>query len=199
MINTIIFDLAEVFLQGLWGVQNSLSKVLGEEPHIIWEKIKGSELKLLMEGRISEEEFWSSIVKRNDWPINNGSLKKLVRENFRELDGTRNIIKKLKSNGYKLGLLSDHSREWIDYCDKKFDYHNLFHSTQYSFEVQACKSDIRAFHLILKKLGEEAQNCLFIDDQPNNLEVAKSVGINTIHFISPDQLITELRAHDIKV
>ena len=197
MITTIIFDLAEVFLQGFFGIQNKLSIVLKEDPEIVWKKIYGEEFKPYMEGKISEDDFWNSVVKRNNWSFNNGFLKSLVRENFYELDGTRDIIKKLKVRGFKLGLLSDHSREWIDFCHKKFDYHKLFHSTQYSFEVEVCKSDVKAFHLILDRLKEKPESCLFIDDNPNNLKVAKSVGISTIHFISPKQLVEELKSFGI--
>lgn len=192
MITTIIFDLAEVYLKGFYGIEDYLKDILNLEVSEIKNKLQGPEFRPLMEGKITEDEFWERNIQRNSWNIEVGEFKKAIRNNFEEIEGTRDIIEKLKADGYKLGLLSDHSREWIEHCNKKFDYHKLFHSTQYSFEVECCKTDKKTFEILLGKLGERAEDCLFIDDNENNINTAKSVGLNTIQFKNPDQLKKEL-------
>lgn len=199
MITTIIFDLAEVYLRGFYGIENYLVNLLNLKPIEIKDKLQGPEFKLLMEGKITEDEFWKRNIRRNKWEIKIEEFKKAFRSNVYEIEGTREIIEKLKNNGYKLGLLSDHSREWIDYCNKKFDYHKLFHSTQYSFEVECCKTDKKTFKLLLEKLKEKAGNCLFIDDNEKNIQVAKSIGFKTIQFIDANQLKKELFSFSIKI
>ena len=150
-----------------------------------------------MEGKITEDEFWKKVIKRNNWDIEIHHFKKAIRENFDEIEGTREIIEELKEKGFKMGLLSDHSREWIDHCEKKFDYHKLFHSTQYSFEVECCKTDKRTFELLLEKLNEKPENCLFIDDSQRNIDIAKSLGLKTIQFKDHEQLKKELASFSI--
>jgi HAD superfamily hydrolase (TIGR01509 family) len=152
-----------------------------------------------MEGKITEDKFWGKVAQRNNWNIAIRHFKKAIRNNFEEIEGTRQIIEKLKEKGFKLGLLSDHSREWINHCNNKFDYHKLFHSTQYSFEVECCKTDKKAFELMLKKLSENPENCLFVDDSEKNISTAKSIGLNTIQFKNPEQLKKELVSFSITI
>ncbi len=199
MTTTIIFDLAEVYLKGFYGVEDYLEDVLKLKSNEIKDKLHGPEFKLLMEGKITEDEFWQKLIQRNNWNIGIGEFKKAIRNNFDEIEGTREIIEKLKEKGCNLGLLSDHPREWIDHCNSKFDYHKLFHSAQYSFEVEYCKTDKKTFELLLKKLDEKPKNCLFIDDSENNIETAKSIGLNTIQFMNPEQLKKELTSFSIKI
>ena len=197
MIKTIIFDLAEVYLKGFCGVEDYLEEILNIKPDKIRDKLQGPEFRLLMEGKFTEDEFWDKLIQRNGWNIETDKFKKAIRENFDEIEGTREIIETLKEKGFKLGLISDHSREWIEYCNSKFDYHKLFHSTQYSFEVECCKTDKKTFELLLEKLDEKPENCLFIDDSEKNISTAKSIGLNTIQFKSPEQLKKELASFSI--
>ena len=197
MIKTIIFDLAEVYLKGFYGVEDYLEELLDMKPDEIRDKLQGPEFRLLMEGKITEDKFWEKLIQRNGWNIETDKFKKAIRENFDEIEGTREIIETLKEKGFKLGLLSDHSREWIEHCNGKFDYHKLFHSTQYSFEVECCKTDKKTFELLLEKLDEKPENCLFIDDSEKNISTAKSIGLNTIQFKNPEQLKKELTSFSI--
>jgi len=197
MITTIIFDLSEVYLKGFCGVEDYLEDVLNMKSDEIRGKLQGPEFRLLMDGKITEDEFWEKLIQRNEWDIEISRFKEAIRNNFEEIDGTREIIEKLKDKNFKLGLLSDHSKEWVEYCNRKFDYHKLFHSIQYSFEVGCCKNDKKTFELLLEKLDEEPQNCIFIDDHEKNTAVAKSIGLNTIHFKNPEQLKKELTSFSI--
>lgn len=191
MIKTIIFDLSEVYLRGLFGTHEILTRRLKK-------KIESPDLLTpltikLFEGKMTEDEFWRTLRDKNKWDIRAKELKKIVRMNFGEIEGTREIIEKLKKKGYKLGLLSVHTREWVDHCEKKFDYHKLFHSILYSFEIEVCKPEKRAYELMLKKMGSKAEGCLFIDDNPENLIAAEKLGIKTILFKSASQLKKDLK------
>lgn len=152
MISTIIFDLAEVQITGLLGIGERLGSILGIPPNEIYHGILGPDLSAFFNGKMSEDEYWSRAIERNDWKTDISTLKSKVRENFVEIEGTREIIEKLKARGFRLGLLSVHAKEWIDYKSKKFDYHKLFHSVMYSFEVGVSKPDKMAYKLI--------RNCL---------------------------------------
>lgn len=199
MVSTIIFDLAEVYLKGLLGVEHYLEPLVGIKAKEIQSRLQGKELISLFHGEISEEEYWSRIIERNNWKVDIGLLKKAVRNNFEEIEGTRKIIEKLKKMGFKLGLLSVHAKEWINHCVRKFDYHKLFHSTLYSFEVAASKPDKKVYKLVLQRLDSKPEECVFIDDNKKNLTPARELGITTIHFKNPEQLKKELRSLSIYV
>lgn len=187
-IKAIIFDLSGVLINGLVGTEQYLNKCSG--------KIKAadffmSELDDLFLGKISEVEYWQIVLKKNGWKFSIDDLKKAVRKNFKEIAGTREIIKKLKKK-YKLGLLSVHAKEWIEYCEKQLKYTSLFDMVSYSFECTVCKPDKEAFKIILDKLQVKPAEALFIDDFPENTQSAKEIGLATILFQSPIQLKNDL-------
>lgn len=121
MITTIIFDLSEVYLTGLLGIEEEISKFINKPPEEVLNDINDELLILLFKGKITEDYFWENINTKKSWNIDPILLKKLVRNNFNEISGTRDIIEELKKS-FKLGLLSVHSKEWIEFCEKKFNY-----------------------------------------------------------------------------
>lgn len=199
MITTLIFDLGEVILKGLRGVDHLLEPLLNLNPECIWEQLKGPELDAFFHSKISEEEYWLKTAQKNKWNIRVDQLKEIIRKNFQEIHGTREILEKLKQKGYKLGLLSIHGKEWIDYCDRKYDYHKLFHSTCYSFEVGVSKPDPKAYLHILERLQANPKECLFIDDKEENLKAARELGLQTILFQNAEQLKKDLAALSIRI
>ena len=196
-ITTVIFDLSEVYLHGFVGVEKHL--LLNHQVQITNVELQTEELGKLFLGEITEDEYWNSIRQKFSWELNLQQLKKAVRDNFTEIEGTRGVIEILKNSGYSLGLLSVHAKEWIDHCEEKFDYHKFFDSISYSFEEGLSKPEQKAFELILGKLNTQPEVSLFIDDSERNLLVAEKLGIGTILFQDAVQLKEDLRMHDIKL
>ncbi len=57
MIETFIFDLSEVFISGLVGIEWELSKIFMENPQDILKSFTGEHLDLLCCGLISENDY----------------------------------------------------------------------------------------------------------------------------------------------
>lgn len=197
MVTTIIFDLSEVYLHGMKGVEKRIEITLGVDvPNKIYVE---KEADQFFNGEITEEKFWQKVIDRNHWNIDIATLKRLIRENMTEIEGTREIIETLKRNGYILGLLSVHGKEWIKHCEKQFEYHKLFHSVMYSFEVGVSKPELKAFQLMLEKLKVNSTECLLIDDSLNNIEAARKLGMQTLLFEDAEQLRTALKQFHVKL
>jgi FMN phosphatase YigB (HAD superfamily) len=200
MISVIIFDLAEVILSGLLGVEEKISRKLNMEATEILNKLNNEHLIKLFKGKISEDEYWNLVLKETSWNVDIDLLKKLIRENFREIEGTRAILIRLKNNNnIKLGLLSVHAKEWIEYCEEKFDFHSFFDATSYSYENSLCKPDKEAYLDILNKLDAYPEESLFIDDSLKNIEAAKGLGMLVIQFIDATQLEHDLKNFQFKI
>jgi len=199
MITTIIFDLSEVYLTGLIGAEHRLEKILGIKANKIKTGLCGPELAAFFQGELTEDEYWLRIIEKDKWKASTDELKKAVRKNFKEIEGTREIMEQLKRNGFRLGLLSVHAREWVAYCQRKFSYHKLFHSRLYSFEAAASKPDKKVYRLILKKLKARPENCIFIDDHLKNLVPAREMGMKTILFKNAGQLKKDLTALGVAI
>ena len=198
MITTIIFDLGETYINGVPGLEKRLEPILGRRAARIHSEIQGKDLLSFFRGEISENEYWGRAIRNNKWNASPATLRSVVRKNFYEIRGTREIIEGLKAKGFRLGLLSVHGKEWIGYCEDKFDYHKLFDSVEYSFEAGVCKPDRKAYERILRKLGAKPDECLFIDDVSTNLPPAEALGIKTILFGTPAQLKRDLASLGIK-
>lgn len=190
MITTIIFDLSEVYLYGLKGSTKHLGK---KDNKLADSTILIEELDQLFLGKISEEIYWQIVIKKNSWNFSIDELKKAVRKNFQEIKGTRKIIERLRQNNYKLALLSNHAKEWVEYCEIAYKYHGLFHTVVYSYNAGFSKPNPNIFLFILKKLDVKPEECLFIDDHIKNIQAAQELGFNTIHFTSSKNLKKELK------
>ena len=74
-IQTIIFDLAEVYLQGLIGIESHISNMFNIDlPSKLINSlhISGEKLLQLFKGKITEQEYWLSVINKNNYEgINN--------------------------------------------------------------------------------------------------------------------------------
>ena len=190
LITTIIVDVGEV--QGrAWSVSKELAEILNSNERKVLSEL-AEDIVPLFNGQVSEDEYWKRIIRKHGWKIEVGELKRIVRENFKEIGGVREILEMLRAHGFKLGMLSNHGREWAEYISKKYGYEMLFHSTLYSFEVAISKPDKKIYKILLEKLGSKPEECLFIDDDGKNITAAKELGMKTILFKDAEQLRHEL-------
>lgn len=108
---------------------------------------------------------------------------------------TVEILRELKDVGYPLYALSNWPAEKYHQVRHKFPFFDWFDDIVISGEVRLAKPDARIFELLLTRIGRQAGECLFIDDSPKNIAVAQSLGFQTIHFQSPEQLRQELEPY----
>ena len=113
------------------------------------------------------------------------------------LEGTVEIMKRLKQAGYKLYGLSNWSAETFPLMRDKFEFFDLLDDIVISGEVGMIKPEPEIFEHMLERIGKPANACLFIDDASANVEQALRMGFAAIQFHSPGQLESELRRSGI--
>ena len=94
---------------------------------------------------------------------------------------TAALIADLKKAGYKLYVLSNMSRDFIDFLRKQAVYAN-FDGEVVSCEVGVVKPMPEIYDILLDKFSLEASQTLFIDDRRENIDAAATKGINVFHF-----------------
>ena len=103
------------------------------------------------------------------------------------------FIKSIRTK-YLVGLLSN---AWpntrMNVSNEHYDFFDIFDATIFSAEVGFAKPDPKMYNLILSKLGVSAEEALFIDDFKENIEGAKNVGLNTIHFNNTETVLNQLK------
>ena len=65
---------------------------------------------------------------------------------------------------------------------------NYFREVFLSYQINLRKPDSEVFQYVCSKIGFKPQNVLFIDDSPQHIEGAKSIGLQTLHLTDPDKL-----------
>lgn len=64
----------------------------------------------------------------------------------------------------------------------------LFEKVYFSHRIGLRKPDAAPFQKILEENGLKAEETLFIDDSPQHIETAKTLGIQTIHLVAPQTI-----------
>ena len=105
---------------------------------------------------------------------------------------TERLVRDLKAAGYKLYVLSNMSREFIDFL-RRFPVYGLFDGEVVSCEEHTVKPEPRIYEILLERYGLTPSETLFIDDRRSNLEAAAAFGIATFHFREPESSCTQLR------
>jgi epoxide hydrolase-like predicted phosphatase len=95
---------------------------------------------------------------------------------------------------FKTALLSN---AWDDLriaLEQQWSIVNAFDEVIISAEVGLAKPDSRIFHLALERLGVQPEEAVFVDDFLHNVEGARAVGMQAIHFRSSEQARADLEA-----
>lgn len=110
---------------------------------------------------------------------------------------TVDVLHQLRKAGYPLYGLSNWSAEKFALVRDQYHFFGWFEDIVLSGDVRLAKPDVRIFHLLLERIGKSAGECLLIDDSQVNVEAAREIGFQAIHFQSAEQLKAELSARDI--
>ena len=111
-----------------------------------------------------------------------------------EVEPTVELIKELKAKGYKLYVLSNMSKEYIEFL-RQFPVFDCFDAQVVSSEVGLGKPDSKIYEYLLSHCELDPAETIFIDDRKDNVEVAEGLGIVPFHFDreNPEQSCEELR------
>lgn len=107
---------------------------------------------------------------------------------------TERLVGELKAAGYRLYVLSNMSREFID-CLRRFPVYALFDGEVVSCEEHTVKPEHRIYEILLERYGLNPAETLFIDDREANIAAAEQLGIHGYHFAhnDPETACAELR------
>lgn len=89
---------------------------------------------------------------------------------------------------YKIGMISNIGRGWIDDFFSQHELHDLFDAVVLSGEEGITKPNPLIYERALERLNVFAANALFIDDNPGNCEGARSVGMKSETFTNLNEL-----------
>ena len=108
------------------------------------------------------------------------------------IEGAREFCETLKEKGYKVYVLSNASDLFYVYFPKFLPL-DFFDGVFVSADSRMLKPDVEIFYAFLEKYGLKADECLFVDDLPENVAGAATAGMNTFRFTGDyDAVLSQL-------
>ena len=99
-----------------------------------------------------------------------------------ELPESIDLLKELKSMGYGIYGLTNWSAEKIGYAFANYSFFSLFDGIVVSGVEKVVKPDRRIYEILLERYSQKTGECVFIDDNQDNVDMAKVLGINAVRF-----------------
>ncbi len=195
-IRAVIFDLGGVILrtddpQPRTALAERLGKTYAELDEIVFanQVSKASE-----RGLATPEQVWAEVARLLDLPA--GEVEQVRRDFFAgdQIDmALVELIQGLRGT-YLTALLSNH---WVVDLPRflREDLHvpDIFDLVISSAAVGLAKPDPQIFNLVLEKLGVEAREAVFVDDNLANIQSAGQMGLHAVRFLNFEQLCRDLR------
>ena len=138
-------------------------------------------------GKISSQQFFQSIREHLGLSISFDEFIPIWTDIFSENVEVSQIILSQKGR-WRLGLLSNTDPLHFHYILSKFSIMRTFDKWILSYEVGFKKPAVEIFRAAIAWASVESRKILFIDDLKTHVEVAISLGMQGIHFISAEQL-----------
>ena len=182
MIKNVVFDIGNVILN--FDYMKVISEYTDsiEEKKFILDNIMNSPewlgYSLIDTGFITKEEAIQIVQDRTNH-INDNLVRKFWNNynNYAFVDKrVLNLIERLKNKGYKVYLLSNMN----EYTFNKVKASNLFNIVDgyvLSYLVHQVKPYISIYKTLISKYNLTVSECLFIDDNENNINTANSLGM----------------------
>ena len=200
MINTIIFDLGAVLID--WNPTYLYKKIFEreEEMHHFLKTICTPDWNEEQDAGRSLQEATDLLVK--EFPDHEENINAFYGR-WTEMLGDAiqdsvDIFKELKeSNKYKIYALTNWSAETFPVAVERFEFLNWFDGVVVSGTEMMRKPHPDFYKVLLNRYQVNIENALFIDDNLRNVLAARELGIDSIHFQSPEQLKQELLSREI--
>jgi putative hydrolase of the HAD superfamily len=194
-IEVILFDLGNVILPfNHYPIAEKLSRFTQkrefQDPRRIFSYLFDFEKGIINDldvGKVSPPEFFHSVKEDLDLSISFEAFLPIWNNIFVEDQEVSRIVLSLKGK-WRLGLLSNTDPLHFNYILSKFPVMKTFDKWILSYEVGFKKPAIEIYQKAMEWASAEPQKILFIDDMEKYVEVAISLGMQGIHFISAEQL-----------
>ncbi|MFB2876424.1 HAD family hydrolase [Floridanema aerugineum] len=142
-------------------------------------------------GDITPAEFWGQFIADRFDPTDVA----LAKQSLLTIDlnqGLWQIIPELKKR-YFLGIISDSGIDKTQLIEESLDLKAYFDGLYFSSDRNLVKeAGLGFYYLPLQENNFQPADCLLVDDSPNNISQAKTVGYNTHLYRGNNQFLLQL-------
>jgi HAD superfamily hydrolase (TIGR01509 family) len=129
-------------------------------------------------GRHTTRSLWSLLGVRGDV----ADLDRAYVERLELNEGVHHLLDAMDKRGIAVAALSNDVSEWSRLARARFGLGGRISPWVVSGDVGVRKPDSRIFSELARALDVPLRACLFVDDNPDNLAVARAQGMAVVHF-----------------
>lgn len=107
------------------------------------------------------------------------------------------VLEELRARGVACYVISNHEREAWERRRARYDFLDAFDGYVLSYEEGILKPDPEIFRRALTRFGLTPATTLFVDDRDENIDVARSLGMQTLRFTTAPALREALVSCDL--
>lgn len=144
-------------------------------------------------GRLSTGELWTALGVGDDYK----ELDLAHTAEFQLRDGVVDFIDRLHERGLRVAVITNNSITWSKILRKRFDLESRVDTWVVSGEIGSRKPDAAFFEAIRRMTGVEFSDALLIDDQVDDLDMARSLGMSTAMFVPRGAQLPSSSPHPI--
>jgi len=150
------------------------------------------------EGKLTGLAFWQKFLRTAGLPQDLAIVDELNKWDAR-MWTTQNPAmlawqQRLKDTGLLTAILSNMGDSVLARIEREFDWIHRFDALVWSFQLHMAKPDPAIYRYMLKELGTQPEETLFLDDRLVNVEAARALGMQAIEFSNVERLRRDLVA-----
>ena len=149
-------------------------------------------------GELTGPEFWRKLIHDAGLSLDDSAIEELNLWDARMWTTVNPAMlawqQRLKERGLLTAILSNLGDTVLANMQREYDWLPRFDALVWSYQLRMVKPDAAIYRHTLKALGTRAEETLFIDDRPANIEGARAVGMQGIVFSTVEQLRADLIA-----
>ena len=200
-ITTLFWDIGGVIMTNGW--DTAARRRAAETFQLDWEEFHDRHdlsFPAFDSGLISIDEYLNRTLFYRPRPFTREEFTAFMFAQSKEYPDSRAILDQLARQGkYFIGSINNEPLELNEYRIAAFHLRRDFQVFFSSCYLHTRKPEEMIYRIALEVTQRPAEECVFIDDRPLNLENPRKLGIKTIHYEGAGQLRMELKNLGVEV
>jgi putative hydrolase of the HAD superfamily len=144
-------------------------------------------------GRLSTAELWTELGVEGEYV----ELDQLYTSEFMLREGVLHFIDRLHERGLRVAVITNNVLGWSKALRQRFQLDERVDTWVISGEIGSRKPDAAFFEALRRMTGVEFADSLLIDDQIDDLDMARSLGMSTAMFVPAGAQLPASSPHPI--
>ena len=179
----------EGFAEGL----KEIARHAGRDEHDIWQAgLSAVWDSGYVTGRADEAAFWRLFKERTGLEGDETAWRERIWSLFAVRPFMRELTQALTARGLRAAILSDQT-DWLACLDERQDFFKHFERVYNSYDWGLTKKEPAFFHKVLEDMGVTPARALFVDDNPGNVELARTLGLQAILYTDRQDFLRQAR------